>query len=144
MTPMRRHVLGLAIAGAFMVVGGPAALAQQSADQPAAKREPIYGYRMMSPEERDEYRAKMRSTHSAEERQAIRDEHHAAMVERAKERGITLPDRPTGAGPRGPGMGPGEGMGPDGTGPRGPGMGPGPRMGPPDGPRGPGYGPRTQ
>ena len=98
------------------------------------KSEPIYGYQMMTPQERDEYRARMRNARTAAERQTIRDEHHTAMVERAKERGLTLPDRPTGAGPYGPGRGPG------GAGPRGPGMGPG--MGPGSGgPRGPGAGP---
>ena len=138
MIRLSRHVLAVAIAGVFAAVASPIALAQETpADKPAAKTEPIYGYRMMSPEERDEYRAKMRNARSAEERQAIRDEHHAAMAERAKERGVTLPDRPTGAGPRGPGMGPGMGPGP---GPRGPGMGPG-RMGPPEGTRAPGGGP---
>ena len=146
MTPLKKRLLSAAVTGVFAAVAAPAVLAQQSTDRPAAKTEPIYGYQMMTPQERDQYREKMRDARSAEERQAVRDEHHAAMVERAKERGVTLPDRPTGAGPRGPGMGPGmgprgPGMGP-GIGPRGPGMGPGYRMGAPEGARGPDSAPR--
>lgn len=131
MMTFRTRLLAAAIAGTLGAVAGMATAAEQSTDRPAVKSEPIYGYQMMTPQERDEYRAKMRNAASAAERQAIRDEHHAAMAARAKERGFTLPDRPTGAGPRGPGMGPG--MGPGGAGSRGPGMGPGGR--------GPGYGP---
>lgn len=127
MTTLKRHLLAAAVAGLLTAIAGPVAAAEQTAAKPAAKSEPIYGYQLMTPQERDEYRAKMRSAASVAERQAIRDEHHAAMVERAKERGVTLPDRPPAAG------GPGQG--------RGPGMGPGGRMGPPAG-RGPGYGPR--
>jgi hypothetical protein len=147
MVTSRRKLLAAAVAGALSIVAGAATAAEQAAaQQPAVKSEPIYGYQMMTPQERDEYREKMRNAGSAAERQAIRDEHHAAMVARAKERGLTLPDRPTGAGPYGPGAG----RGPGGAGPRGPGMGPGgggprgPGMGPPEGygPRGPGYGPR--
>ncbi len=134
MTTMRQHLLAAAISGALIAVAGPAAAADQTPGT-TARTEAIYGYHMMTPQERDEYRAKMRNAANPAERQAIRDEHHAAMVERARERGITLPDRPTGAGPRGPGMGrgmdPGPGMGPaegrgPGYGPRGPGSGPGP------------------
>ncbi len=116
-------------------------LSAQTADQPARKSEPIYGYRMMNDQERNEYREKMRNARSADERQALRDEHHKAMQARAKERGVTLPDSPPpgkgpqgmgpGKGPRGEGMGPGGGMGP------GAGMGPGGGMGPGAG-KGPG------
>lgn len=151
MVTFRRRLLAAAVAGALSIVAGVTAAAEQAAaEKPAVKSEPIYGYQMMTPQERDEYRAKMRNARSVTERQAIRDEHHATMVERAKERGLSLPDRPTGAGP----YGPGPGRGPGGAGPRGPGMGPGmgpggagprgPGMGPPEGygPRGQGYGPR--
>ena len=54
------------------------------------------------------------------------------MVDRASDRVVTLPERPTGAGQHGTGMGPGQGMGPGGPGPHGSGMGQGRRMGPPD------------
>jgi hypothetical protein len=136
MNTLKRRLLAVAVAGLFTTLAGPAVLAQETPGKPAGKSEAIYGYQMMTPQERDEYRAKMRNAASAAERQAVRDEHHAAMAGRAKERGLTLPDRPTGAGP----YGPGQGRGPGGAGPRGPGMGPG--MGPGGaGPRGPGMGP---
>ena len=101
-----------------------------AAEQSTPKSEPIYGYRMMSDQERNEYREKMRSARSGQERQAIRDEHRKLMEARAKERGVTLPG-PRGGGP-GAAMGPGAGMGPGG------GMGPRAGMGPG---KGPGYGP---
>lgn len=89
---------------------------------------PIYGSHMMTPEERLEYRNKMRSLKTPEERQALRLEHHKEMQARARERGITLPDtppagrRPMMRGQRGMGPGMDRGMGSG----MGPGMGPGP------------------
>lgn len=67
----------------------------------------IYGSSMMTDQERSEYRARMRNAKTAEERQQIRNEHHERMQERAKSRGITLPDTPPARG----GMGQGNGMG---------------------------------
>ncbi len=77
----------------------------------------IYGSQLMTQQERDAHRAKMRSAKTYEEQQRIRNEHHEQMKVRAKERGVTLPDAPPAN--RGPGMGPGPGPGPGG------GMGPG-------------------
>lgn len=54
----------------------------------------IYGSQLMTDAERSEYRAKMRSLKTKEERDALRAEHHKLMQERAKERGVTLPDIP--------------------------------------------------
>jgi hypothetical protein len=76
----------------------------------------IYGSQLMTQQERNEYRAKMRSLRTAQEREQLRFEHHERMQQRARERGVTLPDAPPargarGAGPGGPGMGPGGGMG---------------------------------
>jgi hypothetical protein len=128
---------------AVITVAMMAAAALFAAEQPAPKSEQIYGYRMMGDQERNGYRDRMRNARSAEERQAIRDEHRSLMEARAKERGVTLPE------PRGPGFGPGPGGGGPGAGmgPRagkGPGKGPGGGMGPgygPGGAKGPGYGP---
>jgi hypothetical protein len=87
------------------------------------ERERIYGYEMMTPNERIEYRNRMRALKTAREREAFRLEHHKQMQARAKAQGKTLPDMPpAGMGPgsgMGPGMGPGSGMGS--------GMGPGRR-----------------
>ncbi|HNH99618.1 MAG TPA: hypothetical protein PK958_11720, partial [Rhodocyclaceae bacterium] len=79
--------------------------------KPQSATAPIYGSQLMTQEERLEYRNKMRSLKTAEERQALRLEHHQAMQARAKERGITLPEAPPAGGRhmmRGQrGMGPG-------------------------------------
>lgn len=70
--------------------------------------EVVYGSQLMTQQERIEYRNKMRSAKTYEEREQIRLEHHKAMQERAKAKGLTLPDMPPAAGG---GMGPGGGMG---------------------------------
>lgn len=58
----------------------------------------------MTPQERADQRAKMGAAKTAEEREQIRKEHHKLMQERAKARGMTLPDEPPAMGG---GMGPG-------------------------------------
>lgn len=74
-------------------------------------RSQIYGSQLMTPAERRAYRDQMRSMKTAEEREALRKQHHEEMQKRAAERGMRLPDMPPrqGAG-MGPGMGPGAGM----------------------------------
>lgn len=97
----------------------------QARDQTQTRDQDIYGYQLMSPKERDEFRVKMRAAKTNEEREQIRREHHDQMVARANERGVKIPDEPPARGPgRGPGAGPGPGYG--GTGPGG-GSGRGPR-----------------
>ncbi|QXP83904.1 hypothetical protein [Methylococcus sp. Mc7] len=66
------------------------------------QQEQVRGRDLMSPEERAQHREKMRSLKTEEERKAFREEQHKKMQERAKEKGLTLPDQP-GQGP--PGMG---------------------------------------
>jgi hypothetical protein len=83
------------------------------------KQEQIYVSQLMTQQERTEYHAKMSAAKTAEEREQIRKEHHEQMKERAKARGVILPDKPVvgggGIGPGGGGMGPGGGsMGPGG------------------------------
>jgi hypothetical protein len=63
---------------------------------------PIFGRDLMTPEERAAHRSSMRAARSAEERETLRAAHHRRMVERAKERGVTLPETPP---PRGVGAG---------------------------------------
>ena len=87
------------------------------------KQEPIYGSQLMTQQERNEYRARMRAAKTVQEREQIRKEHHEQMKVRAKERGVTLPDEPPARG-RGGAMGPGSGMGPGPGGGMGPGGGP--------------------
>ncbi|ARU32895.1 hypothetical protein CAP31_07885 [Sulfuriferula sp. AH1] len=76
----------------------------------------VYGSQLMTRQERNEYRTKMRSMKTQQEREAYRLEHHKQMQERAKARGVTLPDMPPPAagkdmGPGGRGMSPGGSMG---------------------------------
>ena len=56
--------------------------------------EAIYGSQLMTQQERIEHRAKMQSMKTMEERNRYMIEHHKKMQERAKERGVTLPDAP--------------------------------------------------
>lgn len=54
----------------------------------------IYGWELMSVEERAQHRAKLRSLNTEEEREAFRQEHHKLMQARAREKGVTLPEVP--------------------------------------------------
>jgi hypothetical protein len=87
----------------------------------ARDQEQIYGSQLMTQQERADYRTKMRAAKTVEEREQIRKEHHEQMKERAKARGVNIPDELPA---RGSGMSPGGGMGPGGGG-----MGPGGRSG---------------
>jgi hypothetical protein len=133
-----RTAVAAAVAAAMMAMT-VSLFAQES--QPAQRKsEPIYGYRLMSDQERNDYRERMRNARSAEERQQIRDEHRKLMEARAKERGVALPE------PKGPAYGPGAGKGPGyGPGPQAQGKGPGAGKGAGTGPgpqgEGKGYGP---
>jgi hypothetical protein len=81
---------------------------------------PVHGRQLMTEQERNAFRARMRAAKSVEERERIRNEHHERMMERAREKGVTLPDKPPmrgmggGMGPPRAGSGPGGGMGPGG------------------------------
>lgn len=86
-------------------------------------QERIYGSQLMTPAERDEYRARLRAATTAEERDRIRAEHHEQMKLRAKERGVTLPDEPRGWDESGAGRGMGPGMHPGSMGSGGMGSG---------------------
>ena len=73
------------------------------------KQEQIYGSQLMTQEERNTFREKMRAAKTQEEREKIRLEHHKEMQERAKAKGVTLPDEPMQRCGAGPGHGPGAG-----------------------------------
>ena len=135
----RQTMMAAAIAAAMMTMTVSLFAAEQTA--PARKSEPIYGYRMMTDQERNDFRERMRNAPSAEERQKVRDEHRKLMEKRAAERGVTLPEpRAPGAGKGGgKGGGKGPGYGPGGEG-KGYGKGPGPRTDCPAGQECPGPG----
>ncbi|HUX89928.1 MAG TPA: hypothetical protein VMV48_04495 [Gallionellaceae bacterium] len=117
-----------ALAGALILGAGLADAADQVQDKtqdrtrlqgPAADqtqdrtrlRDQIYGSQLMTEQERLQYRNEMHNMKTDQEREAYRLEHHKLMQERAKEKGVALPDEP----PTRPGyMGTGGGMGPGG------------------------------
>jgi hypothetical protein len=66
-----------------------------AADPPQSQQQGrAYGWNLMTPEERAEHQAKMRSFETKEEREQFRIEHHKKMQERMKEQGKVLPDQP--------------------------------------------------
>jgi arginine/ornithine N-succinyltransferase beta subunit len=80
----------------------------QTKDRDQIRDRDIYGSQLMTNEERNQYRTRMRAAKTDQERERIRAEHHERMKVHAKERGVTLPDTPPA---RGGGMGPGAGQG---------------------------------
>jgi hypothetical protein len=62
--------------------------------------------------ERDQFREKMHSAQTVEDRMKVRDEMHAMAETRAKEQGVTLPPPGQGRHYHGPGRGPGPNRGP--------------------------------
>lgn len=63
--------------------------------------EQVYGSEMMTERERKEHREKMRAAKNEQERERIRKEHHKKMKERAKERGLSMPEEPPARGGKG-------------------------------------------
>ncbi|WP_316678181.1 hypothetical protein [uncultured Tolumonas sp.] len=59
-----------------------------------AEKETIFGYQLMTVEERTAFHTQMRNAATDEERQKIRLEHRKLMLERAKAKGVTLSDTP--------------------------------------------------
>jgi hypothetical protein len=99
------RIMAIAAMGVLLALGSALAQGQSRAQQQIRDRD-IYGYQMMTSQERNEYRNRMRTATTAEERERIRAEHHAQMLARAKERGVKLPEEPpAGMGPRGAGQG---------------------------------------
>ena len=72
--------------------------------------ETAYGSQLMTEQERIEHRNKMQSLKTKVERERYRIEHHKLMQERAKQQGVTLPDKPQ---QRGKGMGMDNGLAAD-------------------------------
>lgn len=78
---------------------GPMAAAPAAGSKPAlagSTNPAVYGWDLMTPEERTAYRNKMRAAKTPQEKAKIRAEHHKEMQKRAKERGVTLPEPPPG------------------------------------------------
>ncbi|KAB2912236.1 MAG: hypothetical protein F9K30_20990 [Dechloromonas sp.] len=106
----RSKLMHTLLAACFIVAAG---------STPAiAADEPIFGSQLMTQQERNDHRLKMRSAKTAEERETVRAKHHEQMLERARQQGVTLPETP-------PAQGAGRGMGPGGGRGMGGGQGPG-------------------
>jgi hypothetical protein len=107
---MFRQTLIAAAAIALFAAPTTPALAQGAGAAPADKAATprMYGYELMTPEERQAYMDRMRNAKTPEERTKLRDEHRAEMQKRAKEKGVTLAEP---RGPGGPGGGPRGGPG---------------------------------
>lgn len=96
--PILITIKTLTVALVVMGIVATKSLAQQN--QPM-----VYGSQLMTQQERMEYRQQIQNAKSAKEREKIRADHHQKMLERAKEKGVKLPQQP----PLGSGMGPGQG-----------------------------------
>ena len=106
----------LMLTGTYVMSDSPALAAdQERAQEQIQTQEQIYGSQLMTTREREEYRNRIRTAKTYEEREKIRNEHHERMKERAKEQGMTLPNAPPERS-MGRGMGSGIGMGPGGGG----------------------------
>jgi len=135
-TKVNSGALTLVLAAAVSMAGAIASLPAQAQDQirdqtqdqtQLRTQDPIYGSQLMTPAERDAYRAQMRSLNTEEGRNTLRLQHHEQMKERARLKGVELPDQPPMQQRMSPAAGPGPGAGP-GAGPRsgaGAGRGPG-------------------
>jgi len=132
--PYRMTIAVIVVGLSLAILIGPALAQQPRGDQVREQERlrddaPIYGSQMMTDRERNEYREKMRNAKTLKEQETIRSQHHDQMKERAKSRGMMLPDEPPA---RGMGNGPGSSSpgrsgagsgGPGGGGPGGPGLG---------------------
>ena len=102
------------VTGATLLMGGTAMLmvmaqTEEQTEERIRAEQQVFGSRLMTEQERVEYRANLDAAKTIEERERIRAEHHQQMLERAREHGVTLPDEPPSGG--GGGMRKDNGMG---------------------------------
>ena len=78
-----------------MPAGCPGMQAASAASKSSASgAQQVYGWQLMTPDERAAFQAKMRAAKTPEERAALRAENHRKMQERAKQQGVTLSEAP--------------------------------------------------
>jgi hypothetical protein len=83
---MTRKRLAISLAAAGLLLGAaPYAFAEEDTA-------PIYGQQLMTQEEQEQYRARMRALETEQERAALREQHRKDMQGRARERNVELPD----------------------------------------------------
>jgi hypothetical protein len=83
---MQRAAVLLMLAVACLIPGN----AHAATELPGGQREIIPGSELMSSQERERYRQRMRGAGSVEERSKIREEHLKEMRDRARLRGLRL------------------------------------------------------
>lgn len=115
----RTFIYSTAIVALFSTAAPVAGATDKTRDQGRLQaQDRIYGSQLMTQQERDEYGALMNAARTGKERDQIRLAHQEQMKERAKQRGMTLPDEAPAYGKTqdmgsGGGMGgPGSGVGP--------------------------------
>lgn len=95
---MSNRIVAIFASTGALVFAGCSALAPDAGDPQQENRmqnqEQVYGSQLMTRQERIEHRTKMRAAKTAAEREQIRNEHHERMKERARERGVALPEAP--------------------------------------------------
>jgi uncharacterized protein YdbL (DUF1318 family) len=121
----RTLICSTVIAALFSTAASVAIATDKDRDQGRLQaQDRVYGSQLMTQQERNEYDALMNAARTGKERDQIRQAHQEQMKERAKQRGVTLPDETpeTPAHGKTQGMGSGGGMGGPGSG-----VGPGSR-----------------
>ena len=113
-TKVNSSVLTLVLAAAVSMAGAiatfPATAQDQTQDRTQLRtREPIYGSQLMTPAEREAHWEQLRNMATEQDREAYLLQHHQQMQERARAKGIQLPDEPP-IRRMGPGPGPGPGV----------------------------------
>ncbi len=91
---MLNRLIILTVLGCLMWLPASITMASEEEQKQETKQtqeqKQVYGWQLMTPEERAEHRAKMRTFNTKKEREAYRLEHHKKMEKRAKKRGVTL------------------------------------------------------
>lgn len=85
-------MLSVAACALALAFGIAPAADRENPDPPGQSQEQIYGSQLMTQQECDEYRTRVRAAKTAGEREQIRREHHQRMKKLAKECGIALID----------------------------------------------------
>lgn len=81
--------------GLSMALLSGAAQAESAAGQGVGREDDqVYGVQLMTQQERLVYRNRMREAKTEAEREQIRAQHHEQMRERARKRGVVLPEAP--------------------------------------------------
>lgn len=88
--------VAISLAAAVVMVSAAAHAAEKP--QTPVRREIIPGSELMTPQERERYRQRIRGAKGPADEQRVREEHVKQMRERARLRGLRLPEAPAGQG----------------------------------------------